>query len=42
MASDLETNPYELNNMIRVSSRNLNCIIPADRWISKKVLKIME
>ena len=39
MASDLETNPYELNNMIRVSSKNLNCIISADRWISKKSFK---
>ncbi len=36
MASDLETNPYELKNMIHVSSKNFNSIISADRWISKK------
>ncbi len=33
MASDLETNPYELKNMIKVSSKNSNSIISADRWI---------
>ena len=36
MASDMETNPYELKNMINVSSKNNNSIISADRWISKK------
>ena len=36
MASDMETNPYELKNMINVSSKNNNCIISADRWISNK------
>ena len=36
MASDMETNPYELKNMINVSSKNQNSIISADRWISKK------
>ena len=36
MASDLETNPYELKNMINVSSKNYNSIISADRWISKR------
>lgn len=36
MASDLETNPYELKNMINVSSKNFKSIISADRWISKK------
>ena len=36
MASDMETNPYELKNMINVSSKNLNSIISADRWISNK------
>ena len=34
MASDLETNPYELKNMINLSSNNLDHIISADRWIS--------
>ena len=36
MASDMETNPYELKNMIDVSSKNNNSIISADRWISSK------
>ncbi len=36
MASDLETNPYELKNMLKVSKKNPKCIISADRWISKK------
>ena len=36
MASDLETNPYELKNMIKKSKKNPNSIISADRWISKK------
>ena len=36
MASDMETNPYELKNMINVSSKNNNSIISADRWISSK------
>ena len=36
MASDLETNPYELKNMINLSSKNINYIISADRWISQK------
>ena len=36
MASDMETNPYELKNMINVSSKNNNSIISADRWISNK------
>lgn len=36
MASDLETNPYELKKMISLSSKNLNSIISADRWISQK------
>ena len=36
MASDLETNPNELKGMIKKSQRNPNCIISADRWISKK------
>ena len=36
MASDLETNPYELKSMIKKSQRNPNFIISADRWISKK------
>tara|TARA_E500000178_G_scaffold320314_1_gene343330 strand:+ start:3560 stop:4261 length:702 start_codon:yes stop_codon:yes gene_type:complete len=36
MAADLETNPYELNNMIRISQKNPQSIISADRWISEK------
>ena len=36
MASDLETNPYELKKMISFSSKNLNSIISADRWISDR------
>ncbi|MDC3243242.1 glycosyltransferase [Candidatus Pelagibacter sp.] len=36
MASDMETNPYELKSMINVSSKNTNSIISADRWISNK------
>ena len=36
MASDLETNPHELKNMIKKSQKNPNFIISADRWISKK------
>ena len=36
MASDLETNPNELKNMINVSKKNPKCIISADRWISQK------
>ncbi len=36
MASDLETNPYELNKMIKISSKNLDSIVSADRWISAK------
>ncbi len=36
MASDMETNPYELKGMINVSSKNNNSIISADRWISNK------
>ena len=36
MASDLETNPYELKDMINVSSKNFNSIISADRWINNK------
>ena len=36
MAADLETNPYELKNMISMSKKNPQSIISADRWISKK------
>ena len=36
MASDMETNPYELKNMINVSSKNNKSIVSADRWISNK------
>ena len=33
MASDMETNPYELKNMINISIKNHKSIICADRWI---------
>jgi glycosyltransferase involved in cell wall biosynthesis len=33
MASDMETNPYELKNMIKMSIENNKSIICADRWI---------
>ena len=36
MASDMETNPYELKGMINVSSKNNNSIISADRWMGNK------
>lgn len=36
MASDLETDPHELKNMIKVSKENPQYIISADRWISRK------
>ena len=36
MASDMETNPHELKNMINASYKNSNSIISADRWISNK------
>ena len=36
MASDMETNPYELKNMIHISSKNYGSIISADRWIARK------
>ena len=36
MASDLETDPHELKNMIKVSKKNPQYIISADRWISRK------
>ena len=41
MASDMETNPYELKNMIKLSYKNSACIISGDRWIKKKLLMIM-
>ena len=36
MASDLETNPHELKKMIKISKKNPDSIISADRWISQK------
>jgi glycosyltransferase involved in cell wall biosynthesis len=36
MASDMETNPYELKKMTNISIKNVNSIISADRWITKK------
>ena len=36
MASDLETDPNELKNMIEVSKKNPKHIISADRWIGRK------
>tara|TARA_B100000989_G_C19531616_1_gene470288 strand:- start:3567 stop:4259 length:693 start_codon:yes stop_codon:yes gene_type:complete len=39
MASDLETNPFELNKMIMISKKNPQYIISADRWIKNKSFK---
>lgn len=39
MASDMETNPNELKDMVKVSAKNYNCIISADRWASNKGFK---
>lgn len=39
MAADMETNPYDLNEMIKVSKLNYNKIISADRWLSKNSFK---
>ena len=36
MASDLETNPFELNKMIMISKKNPQYIISADRWLKNK------
>ena len=36
MASDLETNPNELSNMVDISKKNPKAIISADRWKGKK------
>ena len=36
MASDLETNPNELMRMIKISIKNPNSIISADRWLSQR------
>jgi len=36
MASDLETNPNELSNMVDISKKNPRAIISADRWKGKK------
>ena len=36
MASDLETNPNELSNMVGISKKNPKAIISADRWKGKK------
>ena len=36
MASDMETNPNELKKMTNISVKNINSIISADRWITKK------
>jgi len=40
MASDLETNPHELNKMIKISRKNKNSIISADRWIKNQGLRV--
>ena len=42
MASDLETNPYELIKMIRISLKNKESIISADRWIKNKGLRVTD
>jgi GT2 family glycosyltransferase len=39
MASDLETNPYDLKKMLNLSLKNRNCIVSADRWIGKNGFK---
>ncbi len=39
MASDLETNPSELKQMIKISSKNHKSIISADRWSKKRSFK---
>lgn len=39
MASDLETNPLELKQMIKISSKNHKSIISADRWSKKRSFK---
>ena len=39
MASDMETNPYELNKMINISFKNPKKIVSADRWINQKSFK---
>ena len=39
MASDMETNPHELNKMINISFKNPKKIISADRWINQKSFK---
>ena len=36
MAADLETNPNDLSKMIKISKKNKNMIISADRWINNK------
>ena len=39
MASDMETNPNELNKMINISFKNPKKIVSADRWINQKSFK---
>ena len=39
MASDLETNPYDLKKMISISKKNLKKIICANRWHLKSKIK---
>jgi hypothetical protein len=36
MAADLETNPEDLSKMIKISKKNKNMIISADRWMNNK------
>jgi hypothetical protein len=39
MASDLETNPYDLKKMLNISLKNRNCIVSADRWVGSNGFK---
>jgi len=39
MASDLETNPYDLKKMLNISLKNCNCIVSADRWVGSNGFK---
>ena len=40
MASDLETNPHDVKNLIAKSMKNPDKIIVANRWIKKNLYRI--
>ena len=42
MASDMETNPYELNKMINISFKNPKKLFQQIDGLIKKALKVME